>query len=56
VLRVRRLSGQDGRADGDAGAVNVCAIGHTDDACAVDACAIARTDCDARADDDALRE
>ena len=56
MLRVRRLPRQDSRADGDAGAVDVCAIGHTDDACAVDACAIARTDCDARADDDALRE
>ena len=32
MLRVRWLSRQDSRADGDAGAVDVCAIGHTNDA------------------------
>ena len=64
MLRVRRLPRQDARADGDARAVDVCAIGHTDDArahgasvdgCAddsraVDACAIILTDCDALSD------
>ena len=55
MLRVRWLPRQDSRPDGDARAVDVCAIGHTDDACAVDACAIARADGDARTDGDALR-
>ena len=50
MLRVRRLPRQDFRPDGDARAVDVCAIGHTDEACAVDACAIARTDVDALSD------
>ena len=48
VLRVRRW--WHVRPDGDARAVDVFAIGHTDDACADDACAIARTDCDALSD------
>ena len=50
MLRVRRLPRQDARADGDARAVDVCAIGHTDDAGAhggsVNGCAddVARAD------------
>ena len=32
MLRVRWLPRQDARPDGDARAVDVCAIGHTDDA------------------------
>ena len=52
MLRVWRR--QDFRPDGDAHAVDVCAIGHTDDARAhggsVDGCAIILTDCDALSD------